>query len=253
MPETTDPIPPSELVIFAAGSLKAAFAEIAMGFKTMSGHSMSVDMVFGAAGLLRQRIEDGETAHVFASANIEHPQKLIAQGKAYQPVSVFARNRICALARPGLDLTSENLIDYLLDPDVRIGMSTPGSDPSGDYVVKLSDQADRLQPGAKERLLRKARHLTGSPATQRPPPGRNQYAWVMDQDVCDIFLTYYTNALRARHDSPTLQTIELPTNLAVSAHYGIVELTGAPETASKLIDFVMSEQARRVFDSYGFE
>ncbi|MEJ2376396.1 MAG: hypothetical protein P8Y53_23280 [Pseudolabrys sp.] len=44
----------------------------------------------------------------------------------------IARNRLCALVRPGLDVTSTTLFDAMLDPAVRLATSMPTADPSGD-------------------------------------------------------------------------------------------------------------------------
>ena len=56
------------------------------------------------SGTLRDAIAGGERAEVFASANMAHPQSLAKAGRA-SSVVLFARNRLCALARPGLAST----------------------------------------------------------------------------------------------------------------------------------------------------
>src|SRR5262249_48917261 len=120
--------------LYAAGSLKAVMADIARDFEANSGGKHKVEVVLGASGLLRERIEKGEVAHVFASADMGHPTRLGEQGRAVAPPVVFARNELCALVRDGLSVTPETLIDKMLDPAVRLGTSTPKTDPSGDYA-----------------------------------------------------------------------------------------------------------------------
>ena len=39
--------------------------------------------------------------------------------------------------------------------------------------------------------------LTGGPDSDPAPEGRNTYAWVMESDRADLFLTYCTNAVLA--------------------------------------------------------
>jgi len=80
--------------VYAAGSLRGAMTEIAQAFTTAGGPA--VMSTFGASGLLRERIEKGEGADVFASADIGHAQTLALAGRASSPV-VFARNRLCAV------------------------------------------------------------------------------------------------------------------------------------------------------------
>ena len=104
--------------LYAAGSLRVAMTEAGAAFEKLSG--ISVKSEFGASGLLRQRIEKGEPAEVFASADMGHPQTLSGAGRS-GPVVTFTRNRLCALALPKVEVTTVNLLDVLLDPGVRVG------------------------------------------------------------------------------------------------------------------------------------
>jgi len=64
-----------------------ALTEAGSAYREQTG--ISVGGTFGASGLLRERIEMGEPAEVFASANMEHPQALERAGRA-GPVKLFA-------------------------------------------------------------------------------------------------------------------------------------------------------------------
>ena len=88
--------------VYAAGSLREAFTEIARDHEARTGQK--VVLTFGASGLLRERIEKGEPAQVFASADTDHPQRLAARGGWQAPV-VFTRNALCALTRSLSDLS----------------------------------------------------------------------------------------------------------------------------------------------------
>src|SRR4029079_13725606 len=77
--------------LYAAGSLRVALTEVGAAFQKAEG--VTVKNAFGASGLLRERIEKGAPAEVFASADMGHPQKLARDGKA-GPVVVFTRNRL---------------------------------------------------------------------------------------------------------------------------------------------------------------
>src|SRR5215831_9628763 len=117
--------------LYAAGSLRVALTEVATAFEKQEG--IPVEKEFGASGLLRERIEKGAPAEVFASADMGHPQTLYKAGRA-GPVVPFTRNSLCALASPELNVTTASLLDVLLDSKVRVGSSTPRNDPSGDYT-----------------------------------------------------------------------------------------------------------------------
>src|SRR6202022_3005663 len=111
------------------------------------------------SGTLKDEIAGGAHAEVFASANMEHPQALATAGKS-GPVVLFARNKLCALARPGLAVTSETLLERMLDPKLKLGTSTPKADPSGDYAFEVFRKADSIRPNIRSVLEQKALQLT---------------------------------------------------------------------------------------------
>jgi ABC-type molybdate transport system substrate-binding protein len=236
--------------LYAAGSLKAALGEVAKAYE--GAHKTPVETTFGPSGLLRERIEKGEGAQVFASANMKHPRTLEAKGLG-GPVAMFARNKLCALARDRLEVTSDNLLDVLLDPAIRVGTSTPKADPSGDYAWQVFDKADRLRSGAGETLKGKALQLTGGPDSEKAPEGRNQYGWVMEGDKADIFLTYCTNAVLAGKQVPSLKIVQVPAALSVGADYGLIVLDGKNVSAWHLALYILSPEGQRVLADYGFE
>lgn len=127
MPAAAEPA----LRIFAAGSLVGPMNE------WIAASGLPADAVappvFGPAGLLRQRIEAAEAADVYASADLNQPRKLVAAGRA-ATVTPFARNRMCIVSKASLGLTTDNLLDRLLDSGLRLATSTPISDPGGDYA-----------------------------------------------------------------------------------------------------------------------
>jgi len=239
------------LQLFAAGSLKAAMTDVARAFEK-ANDGLEVATTFGASGLLRERIENGEMAHVYASANMKHPRTLAQAGKAATPVRMFARNQLCALAAESVDVTSDTLLEKLLSDDIRLGSSTPKADPSGDYAFALFEKAEALSAGAHEKLSRKALKLTGGPDTAKAPEGRSQYGWVMSLNKADIFLTYCTNAVLAQKDTPSLRKIEIPEALSVGAQYGMIVMKDAPAQSARLADFILAPEAQAILGGYGF-
>ena len=91
------------VLLYAAGSLRGALTEVAKDFEAAG--IGKVQAKFGPSGILKDEIAAGAKAEVFASANMEHPQALASE-KRSGPVVLFARNRLCALVRPGLDVDS---------------------------------------------------------------------------------------------------------------------------------------------------
>lgn len=239
------PASAEDLSLYAAGSLKAALTDIAQDYTDTYGRSVTTS--FGPSGLMRERIEAGEAVHVFASANMRHPRTLEASGKG-GPVTLFARNRLCALARAELTVSTETLLDVMLDAETRLGTSTPKADPSGDYAFALFDKTEHA-----DALKAKAMQLTGGPDSAKPPEGRNNYAWVLDSDQADLFLTYCTNAVLARQEAPDLQTVQIPEAFSVGADYGLIVLNDAPADAWRLALHILSPAGQSVLAEYGFD
>lgn len=238
-------MPAASVRIYAAGSLKAALTA------TLAAWAEPAEAEFGASGTLRCRIETGEPAHLFASADLCHPARLEASGCA-GPVRTFARNGLCVLARPSWARRSEGPLRAMLDPECRLGTSTPVADPSGDYALALFDRAERVQPGAAARLRAKALRLTGGPCCAKAPAGHNLYAWLLTGDRADLFLTYRTNALLAQSQAPDLRLVELPPELAIEAEYGLTVLARAPAAAGRLADFVLGREGQAILARHGF-
>src|SRR5262249_939661 len=182
----------------------------------------------GASGTLREEIEHGTRAEVFASANMEHPLMLARAGKS-SAVALFARNQLCALVKPELSVTSANLLDRMMEAQVKLGTSTPRADPSGDYAWEVFRKADAQRPGAFPALSRKAVQLVGSPGSATGTAGRSVYGMLVSQGRADMFLTYCTNAREAVQQNPGQRMVALPDNLAVGADYGLTVMnTAAP-------------------------
>ena len=171
------------LQIYAAGSLTAAFTEIVKAFPT--AESSVAAPVFGPSGVLREKIEHGDRVDILASADMEQPRTL-ARSRPGTFVVMFTRNRLCALGRASVGLTSDNLLDRLLDPTVRLATSTPGADPGGDYAWAVFARADAVHPGAQATLQAKAMKLVGGPNSTPLVPGRGAVQGIFLADKAEI-------------------------------------------------------------------
>ena len=235
--------------LYAAGSLRGALTGIVKAFEAATGNK--IEAKYGASGLLKNEIAAGAKADVFASANMEHPQALHDTNKS-GPVVLFARNTLCALVKPGLKVDSASLLDRMLDPNVKLGTSTPKADPSGDYAFEVFRKAEAVKPGAQAALEKKTLQLTGNTASAAPPAGRIVYSWHVAEGRADIFLTYCTNALVAQKENPGQQIVALPDNLAVGADYGLTIITGSSSAAQQFADFIMSAAGQKILVGHGF-
>lgn len=112
--------------ILAAGSLRVVWPQLMTAFQA--------DAVcdFGPAGLLRERIEacDFLLRRTGASAGAAG-KRAGAAGRA------FTTNRLCLSVRAQAMREGEDWLSLLTRRDLRIGTSTAGCDPSGDYTQQL--------------------------------------------------------------------------------------------------------------------
>lgn len=104
--------------LHAAGSLRPALTDLGQAFT--KAHGARVEAQFGSSGLLRERLERGQPGDVYASADMGNPLALAKAGKA-EPVVLFARNRLCAIVRSGLQVTPGTVLAAMLAPDLRQG------------------------------------------------------------------------------------------------------------------------------------
>jgi ABC-type molybdate transport system substrate-binding protein len=235
--------------VYAAGSLRGPMTKIASEYQERTGQKIA--LIFGASGLLRERIEKGEPASVFASADTTHPQRLADGGSWNSPV-VFVRNAMCAITNEKISAEPSTLLSVMLEPDVRVGTSTPKSDPSGDYAWALFAKAETVRAGAFKALDAKAHKLTGAANSPQPPAGKTFYGWAMDEGQADVFLTYCTNAVAAQADVPRLKIVQMPSELKVGAAYALTVNKAASTAAVTFAQALLDSPAQAIFKQYGF-
>jgi molybdate transport system substrate-binding protein len=209
-------------------------------------------MAFGGAGILRERIERGEACDLFLSADLAQPRALAAWAGGAE-VKTFVRNRIVVVARAEVGLRTDNFVDRLLDPAVRIATSTPGTDPGGDWAIELFRRAGQLRPGAAEILTAKALHLVGGREPPQLPSGSHPVAYFLSIGAADAFVCYrsMTMDLDSRFDA-----VAPPVEMQVTADYGLVVLatdTGRRAAAGKFADALTSPQWQTRFAAHGFD
>ncbi|MCO5089761.1 substrate-binding domain-containing protein [Bosea sp. (in: a-proteobacteria)] len=241
-------MPNEPVTLHAAGSLRRAFGELLPLFE--QAHAVRVEALFGPAGLLRRRIEAGEGAQVFASANMEHPRRLFEAGRYGEPVC-FARNEICALVRRDLAIGPAGLVDAMLDPELVLATSTPGADPSGDYAELVFARIDHLRPGAGAALAARARRLLGGGFTSEVPVGQAPSAWLIETGQADIVLGYRSGTLGLDAAGPCA-VVTLPRDCAVTASYGLAVARTATRAGHDLAALLLSGEARDVLLRNGF-
>jgi molybdate transport system substrate-binding protein len=246
----TPPALADTLRVTAAGSLTEAFTDLIRRFP--AGADTIAAPEFGPSGLMRERIEAGLDADLFASADMEQARRLAA-GHPERSVVHFTRNRLCAIARAAVGLTTANMLDRLLDPAVRLAISTPGADPGGDYAWAVFARAEAVRNGARAALEAKAQQLYGGGVkTPLLVPGKGPVEGIFLSDRADVALAYCSGAPAVTREIPGLAVLPLPPDLAVGPAYGMILLNPKPVTL-RFAAFVMSENGQAVLKAHGFD
>jgi ABC-type molybdate transport system substrate-binding protein len=238
------------LVLYGAGSLREAMTEIAEHFTTANG--IAVRTGFGASGRMRERIEAGDNVDVFTSADIGHARKLVHDGRA-TVMAMFAQNTLCLLvpARFG-PVTSGNALDALLRDCIRVGVSPARIDPLGDYTVALFEVADKLRPGAAQRLQARAVVLDNPPGAPRPRTG-DYYLDALADGKIDAAIVYCSGRDRYGRLSADTAFVDFPEALQVGPQYGLAVLKDAKPAAMLLALTILSPEGQAILARNGFK
>jgi ABC-type molybdate transport system substrate-binding protein len=242
-----------DVKVVGAGSLSEVFNAIYADYRsspTGQRAPLAITSAWGPSGVLRQRLEKGEPFDLYASAAVPHAQALTAAGLG-GPTVMFARNALCAVTRKDAPVTTANLVDTLLRPELRLGTSTPVADPAGDYTWQLFHLIDERIPGAFDKLSGKARQLFGGAASTAPANGRHRIAELLDKGEVDLFIYYCSGVQQVLAQSTAYKKIELPPELAVGAEYGLTVARNASPGASLLALHLLSPSAQRILQAHG--
>lgn len=240
----------ADIRVMAAGSLRdvltAAFADYGKQY------GATFAPVWGPSGVLRERLQKGEAFDVFASAALPHAQVLTDAGLSGASV-MFARNALCIVTAADRALESNTLVETLLKPEIRIGTSTPGADPGGDYTWALFRRIDARKAGAFETLSAKALQLFGGATTTAPVDGRHRLLAALDDHEIDLFVYYCSSAQFMVGAAPKkYKMIGLPPELSVGPEYGLTVSKSATAVAADFAMYLLSPQGQRTLKAYGF-
>ena len=172
-----------------------------------------------------------------------HPQALLASGRALS-VSSFALNRLCLTVRADVMREGDDWRSLLMREDLRIGTSTPGCDPSGDYTQQLFSRMGAVGEAIRSRAVA----LVGGRDSLPLPAEALAAQWLIDHDHTDVFIGYASYAPRLRQIS-TLRVVDIPEPYNPIAEYAFACLTAR---GKPLAEFLLSTPAGLILMQHGF-
>ena len=216
-----------DLVVFAAASLQAPFAEL--GDLMMAEHpDLTVTVSTGGSSTLAQQLVAGAPADVFAAADTTTMRA--AEAVTAEP-RVFASNTL-EIAVPAGNPGGVAGLDDLTDPTL---------------VVALC--AVEVPCGSAAAAVFEAAGLTPAPDTYEPSVSAVLTTVALGE--ADAGLVYRTDVIRA---GDKVEGIEVPEAIGVVNEYPIATVLGArnPAAAEAFVALVLSPAGRRVLDDAGF-
>jgi molybdate transport system substrate-binding protein len=220
----------TDVTVFAASSLTAAFTEIGDAFMA-EFPDVDVTFNFAASSELATQIGQGAPADVFASADLDNMARLTAADDIGSEPVVFTTNLAAIIVAPGnpegitgvADLADEDLVVVQCAPEV----------PCGAYAARIFENAG----------------VTVTPKSLE----ENVKAVVTKVTLgeADAGIVYVTDVIAAGEDA---EGVEVPADVNVVAEYPIALTAEAPEAEAgeAFIEFVTGEQGQEILESYGF-
>lgn len=231
---------------FFAGSLRS----VMLPFKRDLEEQLHVKLHYewGPAGLLARRLATRERADVFLSANRAYAEELRAQLDLPWEVRPWIRNRLVLYVKASL--AKDNAIETLLNPHLTVGMSTPGSDPSGDYAQGLLSRIIAHYADGAQGLQARTRALVGGANSPIIPAGMSAARYVIDGNLADAFLGYgHQREIVLKAPGQALCALELPKEWVDPVIYSTLLLSAA---GTPLLEELHRTERLRQLESLGF-
>jgi molybdate transport system substrate-binding protein len=227
-----------EVVVFAAASLREAFALLGERFE-QSHPGTKVVFNFAGSQELRTQIENGAPADVFASADQKH-MKALVDSKSAAGQKIFARNEPVLVVPKGNPAGIGGLKD--LPQAKRIVLGVPEV-PIGAYTQRILDAASKRY-GSDFRAKVEARVVSRELNVR-------QVLTKVTLGEADAAIVYRTDAATAKQN---VEAIAIRADLNVVAEYPIAVLTRAKHAAlaRQFVGAVLSPSGRYVLALFGF-
>lgn len=156
------------------------------------------------------------------------------------------------VVRPRLDAPAEDPVAVLADPRWRIGISTPGADPSGDYAAAFLERLTAEDPRRWQDLGPRCVRLYGAVLPDPHEPPRSPALVALSEGRADMLIAYATTADRIARALPAARILPLPLELAPLTKICACARRGSSALARRLLDELQGAEAAALLNSHGF-
>jgi molybdate transport system substrate-binding protein len=218
---------PTEIKVFAAASLTAAFNQLGERYTAANGGT-KVTFNFAGSQALATQIRQGAPADVFASADVPNMDKVKDLVDAPQN---FASNQLQIVVEQG-NPKGVKTLDDLANPDLKVVLAAPEV-PAGKYAKQMLDQAGvAVQPVSQEDNVKAV-------------------VTKVSLGEADAGIVYVTDVTAG---GDKVEGVDIPRDQNVTATYPIaaVKASKNQQQAQAFVDLVRSPDGQQVLASFGF-
>ena len=226
---TSEPELSGALTVYAAASLQGAFDELATEFEQRHPSLQVQPVTYDGSSTLATQIIEGAPADVFAAADERNMAKVVDAGLASDP-ALFATNTLTLVVPAGNPGGIEGL-DDLADPDRTVVLCAAEVPCGAASATLLSNAGVEASVDSYEQNVTAV--LTKVAAGE-----------------ADAGLVYVTDAATTR----AVEAIAVPGAEDVVNRCPIAAVSDSenPEAADAFVAFVLSDDGRRVLETFGF-
>ncbi len=224
------------ITIAAAADLRFVMDELSMEFKK-THPEIKVDVIYGSSGNLYQQIVNQAPFNIFFSADISYPQKLDSLHLAGSKPKLYAIGHL-VLWSSSLDVSKG--IDLLTNPDVKkIAIANPRVAPYGKRAIECLKYYG-LDNTVKEKIVE------GENVSQAA-----QFVLTGNAEVGLIALSLALSPeMKARGK---YFSIDEKSYSKLEQAYVIIKKSETNKDVNLFIQFIETENARKLFSKYGFK
>lgn len=227
----------TELTISAAASLTDVLDELKTKFEA-ENEGVEVVASYASSGALQAQIEEGAPVDVFISAAEKQMDSLEESGFLLEDTrKTLLLNEVVLIAPYENDLEINSIEELKDDSISKIAIGDPASVPVGQYSEEIFINLSILD-SIHEKLI-------------NAEDVRTVLSWVESGEV-DCGLVYETDAFTLPEGVEIICKAPKDSYKEVTYPIAVIKDSQNAEMAKKFIEFLSSEDAKKVFESYGF-
>jgi molybdate transport system substrate-binding protein len=231
----TEPSGSTKLTISVAASVQDAMKEIQTAYQAVDP-TVTIVYNFGSSGSLAQQISQGAPADIFLSASLQWMDDLDTSGQIAPETRQNILQNAMVLIVPSDKETMADFKDLGTENALRVAMGEPDSVPAGRYAKEVLTSMNLLDSMQSKLVFGK--------------DVRQVLSYVETGNV-DAGLVYATDA-QVSDQVRVIATAPADSHSPIVYPIAMVQDSENSAAAQEFLDFLRTEDAIAIFESYGF-